>query len=82
MKLNPLASNMTEIEIGNKTVLFSYKTPVAYHEAGIGYAKTNKYWSVTTSRHINKRLKLNGFDAGRGDGLREVDQETLDSLVA
>lgn len=81
MKLNPIASNMTEIEVGNKTVLFSYKTPVAYHESGIGYAKTSKYWSVTTSRHINKWLKLNGFDASRGDGLREVDQETLDGLV-
>ena len=81
MKLNPIASNMTEVEIGNLTVLFSYKTPVAYHEGGVGYAKTSKYWSVTTSRHINKWLKLNGFDVSRGDGLREVDQETLDGLV-
>lgn len=81
MKLNPIALNMTEVEIGNKTVLFSYQTPVAYHEAGIGYAKTSRYWSATTSRHINKWLKLNGFDASRGDGLREVDQETLDGLV-
>lgn len=81
MKLNPIGSNMTEIEVGNLTVLFSYKTPVAYHEAGIGYAKTNKHWSVTTSRHINKWLKLNGYDAERSDGLREVDQETLDRLV-
>lgn len=81
MKLNPIGSNMTEVEFGNKTVLFSYKTPVAYHEAGIGYAKTSKHWSVTTSRHINKWLKLNGYDASRGDGLREVDQETLDGLV-
>lgn len=81
MKLNPIGSNMTEVEVGNLTVLFSYKTPVAYHEAGVGYAKTNKYWSVTTSRHINKWLKLNGFSAERGDGLREVDQETLDGLV-
>lgn len=81
MKLNPIASNMTEVEIGDKTVLFSYKTPVAYHEAGIGYTKTNKHWSVTTSRHINKWLKLSGYDANRGDGLREVDQEVLDGLV-
>lgn len=81
MKLNPIGSNMTEVEIGDKTVLFSYKTPVAYHQAGIGYAKTNKFWSVTTSRHINKWLKLNGYSIERGDGLREVDQETLDGLV-
>jgi hypothetical protein len=81
MKLSPLASNMTEIEIGNKTILFSYKTPVAYHEAGVGYAKTSKHWSATTSRHINKWLKSSGYDAARGDGLREVDQETLDALI-
>ncbi len=81
MNLNPLAANMTEIEIGDKTILFSYKTPVAYHEAGIGYAKTSKYWSSTTSRHINKWLKLNGYDENRGDGLREVDQTELDNLV-
>lgn len=82
MKLNPIASNMTEIEVGNKTILFSYKTPVAYHEAGVGYAKTSKHWSVTTSRHINKWLSMNGYDKARGDGLREVDQESLDKLVA
>lgn len=81
MKLNPIGSNMTEIEIGDKTILFSYKTPVAFHEAGIGYTKTNKFWSVTTSRHINKWLKLNGFDAVRGDTLRELDQTELDGMV-
>lgn len=81
MKLTPLKSNMTEVEIGDKTILFSYKTPVAYHQAGVGYAKTNKYWSVTTSKHINQWLKMNGFDASRGDGLREVEQEELDNLV-
>jgi len=81
MKLTPLKSNMTEIEIGDKTILFSYKTPVAYHQAGVGYAKTNKYWSVTTSKHINQWLKMNGFDASRGDQLKEVNQEELDNLV-
>lgn len=80
MRLNPIGSNMTEVEAGNKTILFSYKTPVAFHEAGVGYAKTNKHWSVTTSRHINKWLKLSGYDAARGDGLREVPQEELDKL--
>jgi len=81
MKLKPIASNMTEVEVGNKVILFSYQTPVAYHDLGVGYAKTNKHWSATTSRHINKWLKLNGYSAERGDGLREVDQEVLDSLI-
>lgn len=81
MNLRPIKANMNEVEVGNITVLFSYKTPVAYHEAGVGYAKTNKYWSQTTNRHINQWLKLNGYDAARGDGLREVDQEALDKLL-
>jgi hypothetical protein len=82
MKLNPIRSNMIEVESGDITILFSYKTPVAYHRAGVGYAKTSKYWSRTTSRHISQWLALNGFSAERGDGLREVDQSELDNLGA
>lgn len=81
MKLSPIASNMTEIEIGNKTILFSYKTPVAFHEAGGGYAKTAKHWSATTTRHINKWLKLTGYDKIHGDRLREVEQSELEEMV-
>lgn len=54
MKLIPLASNMTELELTDGTrVLFSYQTPVAAqtHE---GCFKTDKKWSATTTRHINK----------------------------
>ena len=29
MKLNPIGSNMNEVEVGGKSILFSYKTPVA-----------------------------------------------------
>lgn len=81
MNLRPIKSNMNEIEIGDYTILFSYRTPVAYHLEGVGYAKTSKFWSVTTSRHINQWLKLSGYDIERGDGLREVDQEDLDKLL-
>lgn len=82
MNLTPLGANKTELEIGDLTILFSYKTPVAYHQAGIGYAKTNKFWSRTTSKHITQWLRANGFDKERGDGLREVPQEQLDRLIA
>lgn len=80
MKINPIRANMTEIENGDLTILFSYKTPVAYHRAGVGYAKTNKHWSATTSRHINQWLLLKGYNKEHGDGLREVDQLELDNL--
>ena len=60
MKVNPVGSNMTEVETmlnSGKTakILFSYKTPVAACIEGVCY-KTAYKWSVTTSRHINKWL--------------------------
>ena len=81
MNLRPIKANMTEVRVGKYSVLFSYETPVAYHEEGVGYAKTNKFWSKTTSKHINLWLKENGYNAELGDGLREVNQETIDNLL-
>ena len=54
MQLTPIGSNMTEVETSEARILFSYRTPVAAYIFGEGYVKTEKYWSVTTSRHINK----------------------------
>lgn len=56
MNLKPIASNMTEVTMGDCTVLFSYQTPVACCIKGDGYYRTDKKWSITTSRHINKWL--------------------------
>ncbi len=54
MNLKPIKANMNEVEIGDKTILFSYKTPVAMRgERGI-CIKTSKFWSKTTSRQINQ----------------------------
>ena len=75
MKLTPIAANQTELSLNNGTqVFFSYKTPVAAYCPSKGYIRTAKYWSVTTSRHINKWL----------DGVTrvtEVPQEMLTELV-
>ena len=72
MQLTPIASNMTEVETSEARILFSYRTPVAAYIYGEGYVKTEKYWSVTTSRHINK------WGAKEG---KEVPQALLDNLV-
>jgi len=72
MKLKPIASNQTELTVGEHTVLFSYETPVAAWTPD-GAIRTSKKWSVTTSRHINQWL--------RGAQAREVDQSVLDNLV-
>ena len=54
MKLNQLGSNQTELVLNDGTqVLFSYETPVACWIDGQFY-RTDKKWSQTTSRHINK----------------------------
>jgi hypothetical protein len=56
MKITPIASNMTELTLSNGIrVLFSYSTPVAC-ELNSGFYKTNKKWSNTTTRHVNKWL--------------------------
>ena len=58
MKLKKLGNNVTLIKYDDGEVLFSYETPVAAldyktHE----YFRTDKFWSVTTSRHINQWLQ-------------------------
>ena len=72
MQLTPIASNMTEVETSEARILFSYRTPVAAYIYGEGYVKTEKWWSTTTSRHINKW--------GAKDA-KEVPQALLDNLV-
>ena len=77
-KINPVASNMTEMELNNGIlVLFSYKTPVAAHVPGEGFKRTSKKWSVTTSRHINKWIK---DIHGGSDKIEELPQSYFDSL--
>ena len=73
MQLTPIASNMTEVETSEARILFSYRTPVAAYVFGEGFVKTEKWWSVTTSRHINKWLD--------GGTPKEVAQTYLDNLV-
>jgi hypothetical protein len=58
MQLKPIQSNMTELTLNDGTqVLFSYQTPVACWIDGQFY-KTDKKWSNTTTRHINKWAHL------------------------
>ena len=59
----------------NLSILFSYETPVAAWISGRGYVKTDKFWSVTTSRHINKWIPL-------PCKLSKEPQEFFDNLVA
>ena len=74
MKLNPVGSNMNEIEVDGKSILFSYKTPVAGYD-DLGAFRAEDYFSVTTSKQINKYL--GGKDIGR-----KVPQSYIEGVVA
>ena len=57
MQLTPIAANQTSVSFNDGTeVFFSYKPPVAAYLPDKGYVKTSTFYSVTTSRHINKWL--------------------------
>ena len=56
MKLIPYGSNQNLVEINKDTEIFySYKTAVAGKIKG-KYYRTNKWYSQTTTRHINNYL--------------------------
>jgi phenylalanine-4-hydroxylase len=75
MNIKPIGSNMTELQVNGHRILFSYETPVAaWDNDSRDWVRTDKFWSVTTSRHINKWL--DGVEA------LEVPQNEIDELVA
>jgi hypothetical protein len=77
MKLNPIKSNMTELELNDKVILFSYKTPVAMCDYSNIY-KTDRYYSQTTSKHINQWANMRNTSK---DELLTISQLELNNLV-
>jgi hypothetical protein len=73
MKLRQVKSNVTELTIGETTIMFSYQTPVAGYDDQ-GAFRTDQHYSVTTSRQINQYL--GGKEVGR-----IVPQDYINSLV-
>jgi len=65
---------MNEVEVNGKSVLFSYKTPVAGYDDQ-GAFRSEDWFSMTTTKHINKYL--GGKDVGR-----KVSQSYIEGLVA
>ena len=76
MKLRQYGSNQTELSLMcGAVVFFSYETPVAALLPSGRYIRTEKKWSVTTSKHINKWL------TGVTSPVEQVPQEELHRLV-
>lgn len=53
-QMDRMQAYVLELDVGEE-VLFSYHTPVAARFGGREY-RTARYWSVTTSKHINRFL--------------------------
>lgn len=81
MNLTPMGSNKTELKLNDWFVFFSYRTPVAAIDRRTGKAyRTEKKWSVTTSKHITQYFQsLNKPDAAN---VELKPQEFFDKLVA
>ena len=76
MKLNPIASNQTELTLDDGSIFFfSYKTLVAAKIDKDWWTTTTKH-SRTTSKHINTYLSSNGVSA-----TKPLDQRTMDTLL-
>lgn len=73
LSLNPLAANVTEVRLASGArVLFSYATPIAATLSDGTRIRTSAWYSVTTSRHLNRY--------GYKDA-KKVPQEDLDQLA-
>jgi len=79
LALNPIGTNRTEVTIGERRVFFSYKTPVAVQLEDGSFRKTDKKWSMTTTKHINSWLRGFGVEPGM---VSTMPQSELDSLTA
>ena len=76
LKIVKYGSNHVVISLNsNLEILFSYREPVAgFHK---GYFKTDKYWSKTTSKHINAYLDRKNTELS----VKEVSQEDIYKLL-
>lgn len=72
-----IGSNQTEVIHGEVRVLVSYETPVAVHVSGVGYYVTDKKWSSTTTRHINKWLRKHGASKAE-----KISQKALEHMAS
>ena len=80
MKIKSLGKNITLVSTDKAIVLVSYETPVAAYIRGNEatgtqprYVRTSKFYSTTTSKHINRYLD--------GVTAETVDPAELEALI-
>lgn len=74
MRLHKISVNETEIHHADRDVFYSYNTAVVVRLDGHGWLRTDKRWSVTTSRHINRYVPNTAT-------VERVPQDTIDRLA-
>ena len=74
MKIKTIASNLTELQINDMNIAFSYSTPVAGWDDE-GAFRTDTKFSPTTSKHIKKYL------GAAFDNARVVPQSLIEGLA-
>lgn len=80
MKIKQITISSTNVSLADGTeVLFSYSTPVAALVPGKGWLRTEQFYSVTTSKHINRWLA--SFATTTAE-VHTVPQWEIDQLVA
>ena len=71
--ITKLGANETQVNNNGYLILYSYNTPVAVRQIASGKEwRTNKKWSVTTSKHLNKWCSPDA---------KLVEQSVIDSIV-
>ena len=81
MYLKSFATNRTLLTFDDGSeVFFSYQTPVAGYSKKLGYIKTNRWYSSTTTRHINRYLN-EYCDVPNPDSIPTVDPSEITNLV-
>ena len=77
MKIKTISKNLNVVSNEDVALCFSYKTAVAGYNSHIGFFKTKKFWSVTTSKHINKFLAEYSVPVNE---VMELDQEEINQF--
>ena len=60
MRLTNLGNSKVEITMGDMVIFFSYNTAVAALVPVLGYVRTEKKHSATTTKHISQWLTSRG----------------------
>jgi hypothetical protein len=72
--------NFTEVELGDVTIWFSYRTPIAFMAPGHGKMVRENDWGPTTGKHLNyvggERVSGEVFMAALGGVLSTFSQVT------